>query len=214
VLILVILVFIEPFNHKNGEVNMKNQNYWKKYYVIETDADVIERSIRSTNFISKDNIFELIYFEKAKNAANILISPGSGGHSYVFAELAYQMHLKGYNVFVMPKNGGYTVSELLARHLDALKHISRNYSERIGIFGEGLGGYVVFYLALAHGPAKSIACQNSPAIMTEKEYHEALVNDSGPWTRSARRRKIIMPLAKLLVRIFPNMKLPLSSYLD
>ncbi|MGZ4942112.1 MAG: hypothetical protein ACXV5P_07390 [Halobacteriota archaeon] len=193
---------------------MKDPNYWKKYYVIETDAEVIERSVRSASFTSKDKTFELIYFDKDKNAANILISPDSGGHSYVFAELAYQMHLKGFNVFIMPKHGGYTVSKLLARHFDTLKHISGSFNDRIGIFGEGLGGYVAFYLALARGPAKSIACQNSPAIMTEKEYHHALVNDSGPWTSSARRRKIIMPLAKLLVRIFPDVKLPISSYLD
>ena len=50
--------------------------------------------------------------------------------------------------------------------------------------------------------------------MTERAYHEALMNDSGVWAGTAQRRKVLMPLAKFLVRILPNMKLPVSSYLD
>ncbi|HBG75146.1 MAG: hypothetical protein A2X25_13140 [Chloroflexi bacterium GWB2_49_20] len=157
---------------------MKNQSYWKTHYVLETDADEIERNLRQANFVSDGRRFVLPYFAKDKHAPNILISEGSGGHSYVFAELAYQMHLRGYNVFIMPKHGGYTVNQLLARHVDALKYISNDFNEHIGIFSEGLGGYVVFYLALAQGAMKSIVCQNSPAIMTGKEYQQALVTES------------------------------------
>lgn len=193
---------------------MKNRNYWKNHYVVETDINEIERRLRLANFVSGGKFFELAYFEKDKDAPNILISQGSGGHSYVFAELAYQMHLRGYNVFIMPKHGGHTVNELLQRHLDALKHISNNFNDRTGVLSEGLGGYVVFYLALDNSPIKSIVCQNSPAIMTESEYHKALLTESGPWTATAQRRKVIMPLAKLLVRILPNLPLPVSSYLD
>lgn len=193
---------------------MKNRSYWKDHYVHEADANEMEKDLRLTSFVSDGKQFELPYFEKGKNAPNILISQGSGGHSYVFAELGYQMRSLGYNVFIMPKHGGYTVQKLLARHVDALGHISSNFTDRIGILSEGLGGYVVFYLALAHGPAKSIVCQNSPAIMTETKYHQALLNDPGPWTATAQRRKAILPLAKLLVRLFPNLPLPISSYLD
>lgn len=193
---------------------MKNPDFWKNHYVVETDVNEIERSLQVLSFASDGEMFELPYFESAKNALNIVISPGSGGHSYVFAELAYQMYLTGYNVFIMPKHGGYTLSQILQRHTDALKHITATFTESVGVYGEGLGGYVTFYLALAHAPVKSIVCQNSPAIVTERAYHQALVNDSGPWAGAARRRKVLIPLAKLLVRIFPNVKLPISSYLD
>jgi hypothetical protein len=50
------------------------------------------------------------------------------------------MHLKGYNVFIMPRHGGYTISELMLRHIDPLKQISCDFNDRIGIYGEGLGG--------------------------------------------------------------------------
>lgn len=164
-----------------------------------------------THFVSDGKNFELIYFEKGKDAPNILISQGSGGHAYVFAELAYKMHLKGYNVFIMPKHGGYTIKELMERHRDALNHISSNFSKRIGVFSEGLGGFVVFYLALAHGPVKSIVCQNSPGILTEKKFQKAVFQGKGD---TAERREKVLPVLKILAKLFPKLKLPISTYLN
>src|SRR5215203_1626452 len=189
---------------------MKSPGYWKNHYVVETDADEIERSLGLTSFVSDGKRFEQPYFEKGKDAPNILISPGSGGHSYVFAELGYQMRLRGYNVFIMPKHGGYTIGELVQRHSDALKHISSSFSDRIGVFGEGLGGLVAFYLALAHGPMKSAVYQNAPGLLTEKKFHETVMRGRG----AAQRRRLILPAAKLLSKIAPWVKIPISLYLD
>ena len=189
---------------------MKNKNYWKEHYVIELNAEEIERNIQYTYFISSGIIFELIYFEKSKVAPNILISEGSGGHAYVFAELAYMMHLKGYNVFIMPQHRTATIAELMQRHKDALRHILNKFSEKIGVFAEGLGGYVVFYLALDHGSLKSMALQNSPAILTEDKFQEAFSDGGG----AGRRRKLILPLAKFLVKFIPRLPLPMSVYLN
>lgn len=189
---------------------MKNQTYWKNHYVLETDPDEIERNIRVTGFVANGVRFELPYFETDKNAPNILISVGSGGHSYVFAELGYRLYLRGYNVFMMPKHGGSTLGELMPWHIDALKHISHCFNDRIGVYGEGLGGYVIFYLALAHGPAKSIICQNSPSITTEPEYLAAMLEGRG----APQRRRIMLPFMRVLLRIFPKIQLPISSYLD
>jgi pimeloyl-ACP methyl ester carboxylesterase len=186
------------------------QSFWKQYYVLETDADEIERHLQRTTFLSGGKQYELIYFEKGKNAPNILISPGSGGHAYVFAELGYHMHLRGYNVFIMPKHGGSTIRDLIPRHNDALEHIATHWNDRIGVFAEGLGGYVVFYLALTQSPMKSVVFQNAPAILTEETFRAAILQGKG----AAQRRKILLPFAKLLLRIFPYVKLPISSYLD
>jgi len=189
---------------------MKDKTYWKEHYVVYEDADEIERHIKLANFTSGGQSFELVYFEKDKNAQNILISPGSAGHAYVFAELGYQIHCRGYNVFVMPKEGGHTVDELMSRHTDALKYIAKNFNERIGVFAEGLGGYVVFYLAFIDSLMKSVVFQNAPAILTEKGWHEAIFGGKG----AAWRRKLILPFAKVLVKTFPNIKLPIRLYLD
>jgi alpha-beta hydrolase superfamily lysophospholipase len=100
------------------------QSYWKQYYVIETDADEIESHLQRTTFPWGSKQFELVYFEAGKNAPTILISQGSGGHAYVFAELGYHLHMRGYTVCIMPKHGGVTIRELMHRHKDALEHIA------------------------------------------------------------------------------------------
>ncbi|MBI2184026.1 MAG: hypothetical protein HYU39_03600 [Thaumarchaeota archaeon] len=189
---------------------MKDRSYWKSCYVLETNADEIEREIKLTNFASRAKNLELVHFEKGRNAPSILISQGSGGHPYVFAELGYLMHLKRYNVFIMPKHGSNTVNELVDRHRDAIKHISSNFNDRIGVFSEGLGGFVTFYLALDHSPMRSLVCQNSPGILTEKKFQEAYMRVGA----SAKRRKQLLPLVRVLAKLLPKMKLPISLYLD
>ena len=77
---------------------MKDQNYWKNY-VYETDTEEIERNIRRTTFKSRGLNLSLKYFEKDKNAPNILWITGAGCHSLYIVELEYHMHLRGYNVF-------------------------------------------------------------------------------------------------------------------
>jgi pimeloyl-ACP methyl ester carboxylesterase len=185
------------------------QSYWHTY-VQETDADEVERYLQRTTFLSGATRFELIYFEEGKNAPTLLISQGSGGHAYVFAELGYRMHLRGYNVCIMPKHGGATIRELMPRHKDALEYIATHWNDRIGVFAEGLGGYVVFYLALTQGPMKSVVFQNAPAILTEGTFRAAMLQGKG----AAHRRKIILSFAKVLLSIVPTVKLPISSYLD
>lgn len=195
----------------NAQSSMKNIGYWKEHYVIETGADEIERNIKLTHFVSGGKNFELVYFEKCKDAPSILISPGSGGHAYVFAELGFLMYLRGYNIFIMPKHGGHTINELIARHRNALEYISIKFNDKIGVYAEGLGGYATFYLALDHGPMKSMALENAPAILTDERFHNALFEGK---EHAASRRKRLLPLIKILAKIFPEMTLPISAYLD
>ncbi len=188
---------------------MRDPNYWKRY-LVETDAEDMDANLKATGFGSGGEALELIRFEKGKGHPSILVSPGSGGHAYVFGELAYRMHARGYNVFIMPKHGGRTITDLVHRHEDALRSIARICNDRIGIFAEGLGGYASFYVALAHGPVRSIVRQNSPAILNEREFHDAMLQGKG----SARRRRAILPLARILATVLPGLRLPISVYLD
>jgi pimeloyl-ACP methyl ester carboxylesterase len=185
--------------------------FWKDHYVVQTDADEIERHLTRTSFPSGATRFELLAFLQGQSAPNILVSQGSGGHSYVFAELGYLLHMQGYNVFIMPKHGdGFTINSLVQRHWDAAQHICSTYNDRLGVFGEGLGSFVSFYLALAHGPLTSLVCQNGPAILTEAAFQEAILQGSG----AADRRKRLLPLLRLAARPLPWIRLPISLYLD
>ncbi|MDD7966139.1 hypothetical protein [Actinomycetospora lemnae] len=179
-----------------------------------TDPDEVARAGRTLTVTSGGETVELLLFPQEEDVPSILVSPGSGGHAYVFAELAYLTHCAGYRVFVMPKHGDKTVDELVVRHREVIGYIAARYSDRIGLYGEGLGGYVGFYVALAGTPSVgSIACQNSPAILTELAYHRALLAESGPWARAASRRRIMLPVGRQLVRRAPWLRVPISSYL-
>jgi len=188
---------------------MQSPTYWKRY-VVDSDPDEIAARIATKTVESGGATFELIHFERGPTAPSILISPGSGGHAYVFAELGARMNERGYNVFIMPRHGGRTIAELVSRHEDAVTAIASMTNERIGVFGEGLGGFVTFYLALGHGRVRSIACQNSPAILTEPRFHEALAQGKG----AARRRKAMLRGARLLTKVAPNVPIPIATYLD
>lgn len=194
------------FTQKNCKLEtMKNPTYWKKHYVVHGNADEIERNIKSASFTSGRQNFELVYFETSKNAPNILISEGSGGHAYVFAELGYLIYLRGYNVFIMPKHGGYTIQELVQRHRDALSHIAESYDNRIGVFAEGLGGFAVFYLTLAgNAPIASAVYQNSPALITDPEWQKTAIQG----------KHFLVLLGKLLAKFFPQFPFPISAYLN
>ena len=185
--------------------------YWKKHYVIQADADKIEKAVELETFSSGGKMFDLVCLKKNKSTPNVLISPGSGGHSYVFVELAYQMFLRNYNVFIMPKHGGITINELMDRHEDALTYINNNYNNYTGVFAEGLGGYACFYLALANNSImKSAVYMNAPVIMTEKKFIQAWKQGDG----TAKRRKRIFPFVKLISKILPKLKVPIRLYLD
>ena len=66
-------------------------------------------------------------------------------------------------------------TELMPRHKDALEHIATLWNDRIGVFAEGLGGYVIFYLALAESLMKSVVFQNAPAILTDEKFRAAML---------------------------------------
>lgn len=84
---------------------MKDTIYWKRY-PIKTDAEEILRHLTLETFVSSGKEFQLLALHNEQYSSCVLISLGSGGHAFVFAELAYMVYEKGYNVLVMPKQGG------------------------------------------------------------------------------------------------------------
>jgi hypothetical protein len=82
---------------------------------------------------AKQKWMEYSFANLDKYGPSNLISPGSGGHAYVFTELGYSIHLRGHSVFILPKHSGYPVNALIKLQSDALKRISINFNYRIGV---------------------------------------------------------------------------------
>lgn len=149
--------------------------FWQRHYMVRRDAQRIARHLRSFRVASAGDQLELLSLERARSACSVLISQGSGGPGHIFLELAEELYERRFNVFIMPKHGGRTVSELVVRHCDVLEGIRRAFNDRIGVYSEGLGGFVSFYAALAGGAMKSLICENSPAIMSELGHRDPKV---------------------------------------
>ena len=187
---------------------MPDPAYWRRY-VLELDPEEVERRLEVVPLRCGDETLELLHFGSRRSDPVIVISPGSAGHAYVFAELAYRIHARGFTALVMPKQGGRTISELVDRHDAALRAITARWNDNIGVFAEGLGGYVVFYVALGGGPMRSAIYQNAPAILDEPDFRAAVMSGSG-----STRRAALLPIMRAAARVFPRMKLPISTYLD
>jgi hypothetical protein len=142
-----------------GEVREPAQ--WRRY-IIDTDPDDMARKLTTVTFGSGSARHELLRFDRGTRAPAILISPGSSGTGRVFAELGYHLSARGASVYVMPKQGPFTLTQLMNRHDDALRALADAGHARIGVFAEGLGAYVAFYLALAGGPMHTSSARTGP----------------------------------------------------
>ena len=94
---------------------MRDRDYWRRYPV-ETIPGEILGMLKRVPFSSTGEDFELLMFEHGAASPTVVISPGSAGHAFVFAEPGYLVYERGYNVFIMSKYGGRTVDELVQRH--------------------------------------------------------------------------------------------------
>ena len=189
---------------------METQDYWKNY-LCETNAADIERNLKQTTFKSRYLSLSLKYFEKDKDAPNILWVVGTGCYSMYLAELGYHMHLRGFNTFGIDfqghgdsegKRGDFNLSELTRNCFDAAAFIVENYNRRIGAIGVSMGGFITFYLGLSYSHVKSIACLN-PGIVNEKAFRNEV-------TRSRK----IPPMANVIARLFPRMMIPTERCVD
>lgn len=187
---------------------MPDPAYWRRY-VLELDPEEVERRVEVIPLRCGDETLDLLHLGSRRSDPVVVISPGSAGQAYAFAELAYRIHARGFTALVMPKHGGHTISELVDRHDAALRAIATRWNDNIGVFGEGLGGYVVFYVALRGGPMRSAIYQNAPAILDEPAFRAAVMSGTG-----SKRRAALLPVMRAAARVFPRMKLPIRSYLD
>jgi hypothetical protein len=65
------------------------------HYVTGTNTAEIAEALRREPFISGGEQLELVHFFCWREAPNILVSQGSGGHPYLFAELGHLLNEAG-----------------------------------------------------------------------------------------------------------------------
>ena len=143
----------------------------------------------------------------------LVFFPGTSVYSIFYAEFMHKIRLKGFNVVgIDPRGHGrsegrrasYTVSSLVSDAKAAVSYAIERFGDRVAIAGSSQGGIVSFYTAAADDRLKAAVCHNV-AVLDKP--------DSVRLTRNPRVSlfvKRLLPLARLL----PNMRVPVSSYLD
>jgi pimeloyl-ACP methyl ester carboxylesterase len=101
--------------------------------------------------------------------------------------------------------GSYTIPELLADLRAAVAFARSRFGDPIAVAGSSQGGIVSFYLAAAGDPVASVICHNV-ADLGDPE--------SVRLTRYPGVSRILKPLVLSAARLFPEVRVPLSLYLD
>ncbi len=102
---------------------MERSKYWWRY-VLEGNAEEIDAQLQFLPLGSEGSPCELLHFALRSTQPVLVISRGSAGHAYVFAELGYRIHQRGYNVFIMPRHGGLTISQLIELETEPPRELS------------------------------------------------------------------------------------------
>lgn len=143
----------------------------------------------------------------------LVFFPGTSLYALVYAEFMHKMRLQGFNVVGIDprghgrsdgRRGSYTIDGLVRDARAATSYCIERFGDRVAIAGSSQGGVVSFYSAAADERLKAAVCHNI-AVLDDI--------DSMRLTRSPRFSLFAMRLLPL-ARITPNIKIPISSYLD
>jgi pimeloyl-ACP methyl ester carboxylesterase len=152
-------------------------------------------------FLSKPSDPALVFF------------PGTSLYALVYAEFMHKMRLQGFNVVGIDprghgrsegRRGSYTIDGLVSDARAATGYCIDRFGERVAIAGSSQGGIVSFYSAASDERLRAAVCHNI-AVLDDI--------DSMRLTRSPRFSRFAMRLLPL-ARLFGEMKIPISSYLD
>lgn len=153
-------------------------------------------------------------FKKDAHAPTIVLIPGATMYALCYGSLIKEMYDRGYNVVAFDprghgKSGGergdYTFSELIRDTQAVVTWAIDNLNNRISLLGSDQGAIVALYTAASDDRVKSIICKNI-ADLNDRVFRKLEVFNS--------KRKILQPVVLGLSGLFPNMKLPIYSYLN
>jgi len=150
---------------------------------------------------------------KDSKAPVIIFIPGTATYSLLFGEILLQIHKGGYTVVGFDprghgrsdgKRGSYTIPELI-RDTHAVIHYARNrFHDNVSILGCSQGGIVAFYTACIDEKIRTVICQNFADLGSKAVFR---------LTPAPRIFAILNQFGAKIVELFPEYKIPISSYL-
>lgn len=200
---------------KNEDKKKFYGNTWHDY-CISHDPKEIEKIIREEYILSKNREIHLDVFDddSENRIKTIIFIHGTAVYSRFYAELVYDLFIKGYRVIALDlpghglsggKRGHFTMNDLTGAIHDVVSFALEKWTGHFFLMGSSLGGIITLYSVANDERIHAAICSNT-AVCDGKSYKK-LLNLKGIY-------KYLAPLVPFLAKIFPILRLSVWKYLD
>jgi alpha-beta hydrolase superfamily lysophospholipase len=152
--------------------------------------------------------------EVDRNRPTIVFMPGTNAYAVLYGEFLSALADNHYNVVGFDprghgrsggRRGSYTLPELVEDMRAAVGYARNRFGDPIVASGSSQGGITAFYLAAEGYPIAGVICHNL-ADLGDPETVRI--------TRSPGLSRIMRPILTRLAKIFPELKVPITSYIN
>ncbi len=185
------------------------------------DAMCTKRGVRSyfdrfeqDSVISDGLKLQLEIIEVGKGKPTVVFIPGTNAYALLYGELLVALADSGFNIVGFDPRGhgrsqgargSATIAELMRDMSAVVRYARSRFGDPIAIAGSSQGGIVSFYLAAFEEKIACAICHNLADLGDPQ---------SVKLTRTPQLSKMMKPAIRLLARILPEMKVPISLYLN
>lgn len=150
----------------------------------------------------------------AKNRPTVVFMPGTNAYTLIYGEFLCALSDKDYNIVGFDprghgqsggSRGSYTLPELLNDMRAAVLYAKNRFNDKVAVAGSSQGGITAFYYASACNDVRCAICHNAADLQDP---------DSVRLTRYPAIGRILKPFLMRLAKIAPELKIPMSAYLD
>ena len=201
-----------------GRVGMLINNEQLRLYFRELSRkrgteDYFHR-FESATCYSSGLVLHLDVIEKDQNRPTVVFMPGTNAYALLYGEFLAALADRGYNVVGFDPRGhgrsggargSYTIPELMADMHTAVLYARDRFGDPIVVAGSSQGGITAFYYAAAGNPIAGVVCHNLADLGAPESLR---------LTRNPALSRRLKPLIKTVARLIPELKIPLTCYLD
>jgi alpha-beta hydrolase superfamily lysophospholipase len=149
-----------------------------------------------------------------RNRPTIVFMPGTNAYAVLYGEFLSSLADNHYNVVGFDprghgrsagRRGSYTLPELVEDMRTAVRYARNRFGDPIVVSGSSQGGITAFYLAAEGDFIAGAICHNLADLGNP---------DSTRITRNPNLSRIMKPILTLLARALPELKVPITSYIN